>query len=100
MVLSPVALACVARGAVGLGRQIELSPGLLRYEARLAQLGGMVMFVFLVGASLWVVDGGPGPRNLFHVGAIDIAGIASRSLGQVGALATAPLPRGARDGPR
>ena len=34
MVLSPVALACVALGAVGLGRQIELSPRLLRYEAR------------------------------------------------------------------
>ena len=76
MVLSPVALMCVGLGAVGLGRQIELSPRLLRYEARLAQLGGMVMFVFLVGASLWVVDGGPGPRNLFHVGAIDFANVA------------------------
>ena len=35
-----------------------------------------VMVVFLLGASLWVVDGGPGPRGLFHVGAIDIASIA------------------------
>jgi len=102
MVLSPVALACVALGAVGLGRQIELSPRLLHYEARLAQLGGMVMFVFLVGASLWVVDGGPGPRNLFHVGAIDIAGIgvmvvalvtAGRALQLIGPN---PGPRAAR----
>lgn len=76
MVLSPVAWASLALGAVRLGREIELAPGLLHYEARLAQLGGAVMVVFLVGASLWVVDGGPGPRGLFHVGAIDIASIA------------------------
>ena len=34
------------------------------------------MVVFLVGASLGVVDGGPGPRKLFHVGAIDLVNIA------------------------
>ncbi len=76
MVLSPIALTCLAVGAVRLGRRIELSPRLLHFEARLARLGGSVMVVFLVGASLWVVDGGPGPRNLFHVGAIDVVSIA------------------------
>jgi hypothetical protein len=75
MVVSPVALVCFGIGAVRLVREIELSPRLLRFEARLAQLGGMVMVLFLIGASLWVVDGGPGPRNLFHVGAIDIGSI-------------------------
>jgi hypothetical protein len=72
MVVSPIALMCFAIGAVRLVREIELSPRLLWFEARLAPLGGMVMVMFLIGASLWVVDGGPGPRNLFHVGLIDI----------------------------
>jgi hypothetical protein len=75
MVLCPIALLCVGIGAFRAARQIELSPRLLRFEARLAQLAGAVMVTFLVGASLWVVDGGPGPRNLFHVGVIDIASI-------------------------
>ncbi len=75
MVVSPVALACLGVGAVQLVRRMEFSPGLVRFEARLAQSGGVVMFVFLLGAGLWVVDGGPGPRNLFHVGAIDVASI-------------------------
>ena len=75
MVVCPIALMCVGIGAVRLVREIELSPRLLHFEARLAQLGGMVMVLFLIGASLWVVDGGPGPRNLFHVGAIDIGSI-------------------------
>jgi hypothetical protein len=85
MVVSPIALVCFAVGAVGLVRKIELSPKLLRFEARLAQLGGMVMVMFLIGASLWVVDGGPGPRNLFHVGVIDIGSICV----MVASLATA-----------
>jgi hypothetical protein len=75
MVVSPIALVCFGVGAVRLARVIELSPQLLRFEARLARFGGVVMVVFLLGASLWVVDGGPGPRNLFHVGVIDIGSI-------------------------
>ena len=85
MVVSPIALMCFGIGAVRLVREIELSPRLLRFEARLAQLGGMVMVMFLIGASLWVVDGGPGPRNLFHVGAIDIGSVCV----MLAALATA-----------
>jgi hypothetical protein len=30
------------------------------------------MTAFFAGAALWVLDGGPGPRNLFHIGAIDV----------------------------
>src|SRR6204780_3499668 len=85
MVVGPIALACFGIGAVRLVQEIELPPKLLRFEARLAQLGGVVMVVFLIGASLWVVDGGPGPRNLFHVGAIDIGSICV----MVASLATA-----------
>ena len=75
MVVSPIALMFLGLGAVRLVREIELSPRLLRFEALLAQLGGVVMVLFLIGACLWVVDGGPGPRNLFHVGAIDVGSI-------------------------
>ncbi len=32
----------------------------------------VAMAAFLTGAALWVIDGGPGPRNLFHVGSIDV----------------------------
>ena len=85
MVVSPLALLCLGIGAVRLVREVDLSPNLLRFEARLAQFGGAVMVLFLTGASLWVVDGGPGPRNLFHVGAIDVGGICV----MVAALATA-----------
>jgi hypothetical protein len=34
------------------------------------------MAIFLAGTCCWVVDGGPGPRNLFHAGAIDVSGLA------------------------
>jgi hypothetical protein len=34
------------------------------------------MVVFLAGSCSWLVAGGPGPRNLFHAGAIDVAGVA------------------------
>jgi hypothetical protein len=30
------------------------------------------MALFLTGAALWVVDGSAGPRNLFHIGSIDV----------------------------
>jgi hypothetical protein len=33
------------------------------------------MVAFLLGSCAWVIDGVPGPRNLFHTGAIDVAGI-------------------------
>ena len=43
------------------------------------------MVVFFTGAALWVVDGAPGPHNLFHVGAIDVLEL----LAMLGALALA-----------
>jgi hypothetical protein len=30
------------------------------------------MTAFLFGSCIWVMDGGPGPRNLFHTGPIDV----------------------------
>jgi hypothetical protein len=34
------------------------------------------MAVFFAGCCAWIIDGGPGLRNLFHAGAIDAAGVA------------------------
>jgi hypothetical protein len=31
--------------------------------------------MFLAGAASWVLSGGPGPRELFRVGTIDLAGV-------------------------
>jgi hypothetical protein len=71
MAVSPVALAVVLVGVAKLIRRLEFPDGVLRYERRLAYAATMVMAAFFTGAGLWVFDGGPGPRNLFHIGAID-----------------------------
>ena len=46
----------------------------LDVEIRLGTAACAAMAVFLGGCCGWIVDGGPGPRNLFHAGAIDTAG--------------------------
>jgi hypothetical protein len=93
MVVSPIALVGAVVGAAKCVRRLELSPRTLRYEARLTQVATVGMVAFLVAAGAWVLDGGPGPRNLFHVGAIDAVGlvvmavalaIAGRAIQQVG----------------
>jgi hypothetical protein len=73
MAVSPVAMICLAAGAAKTLRRLDLSPRILRYETRLATGAYAGMIVFLGGACCWVIDGGPGPRNLFHAGVIDAA---------------------------
>ena len=46
-----------------------------RDEAFLARVSVCGMSAFLVGSCVWVIDRGPGPKNLFHTGAIDIAAL-------------------------
>ncbi len=77
MAISPVAVICLVVGAAKTVRRLELSPRVLRYEARLGRMATLGMSVFVVGSCCWMVDGGPGPRNLFHAGAIDIVGLAA-----------------------
>jgi hypothetical protein len=72
MMVSPVAFVSVLVGGAKLVRRLELSPRLLAYERRLALVATVAMATFFTGAALWVFDGGPGPRNLFHIGAIDV----------------------------
>jgi hypothetical protein len=73
MVVSPVALACVAGGVAVLFRRVDLSPRVLRFEAWLGRAACFVMAVFLAAAWLWMSDG---DRGLFHPGIIDVAGLA------------------------
>jgi hypothetical protein len=76
MALSPLAVACVVAGAATAVRRTELSPGVLDFEARLGAATCVTMAVFLGGCCVWIADRAPGPGNLFHPGAIDVAGAA------------------------
>ncbi len=72
MVVSPVALVAILIGLAKLVLRLDLSPRVLLHERRLAYAITLAMAAFFTGAGMWVFDGGPGPRNLFHIGAIDI----------------------------
>ena len=67
-------MACVVVGAAMAVRRTELSPGVLRFEIRLGIAACVTMVVFLGGCCAWITDRAPGPGNLFHPGAIDVAG--------------------------
>jgi hypothetical protein len=51
------------------------------------------MAVFLGGCCAWIVDGGPGPRNLFHAGAIDAAGVGVLTIAFLAARQAARMAR-------
>ena len=72
MATSPIAIVCVVLGAASTVRRLELSPKVLYFESRLGSLASLVMIAFLTGCCFWIVDGGTGPRDLFHIGAINI----------------------------
>lgn len=96
MAASPVALVAAVAGGAKVIRRLELSPRVLRFEFALARLACGAMIVFVAAASLWIAAGGTGPRNLFHVGAIDFAAVAAMAASllvavRVGADARAAL---------
>ena len=76
MAASPVAMAFVTGGTATAIRRADLPASVLRYEIRLGVAACATMVVFLSGCCAWLIDGGPGPRNLFHAGAIDIVAAA------------------------
>lgn len=75
MGVSPAAVIGLVVGATQTLRRLDLSPRTLRYEGRLSKVATLGMLVFLGGCGSWILDGGPGPRNLFHTGAIDVGGL-------------------------
>ncbi len=80
MLGSPVAVAALIVGATRIVRQVHLSPRVIRYERRLGLLAAVTTALYLTGAALWVVDGGPGPRNLFRIGSIDVVELVALAL--------------------
>jgi len=76
MAVSPLALLAVLVGAAKALRRLPLSARVLRYELWLGAGATIAMAVFLAGAGSWVMSGGPAPRQLFRVGAIDGMGLA------------------------
>jgi len=99
MMGSPLAVALVIGGAAMAVRRAELSPRVLDFETRLSTAACAAMAVFLAGCCAWIVDGGPGPRNLFHAGAIDVAGAVVMTIALAGARQAARLARQAVRGP-
>lgn len=71
MALSPLAMIAIVVGATKTVRRLELSDRVLRYEARLAGVATTAMIAFVAASCAWIIDGGAGPRNLFHTGTID-----------------------------
>jgi hypothetical protein len=80
MLVSPIALVSVVVGATKIMRRLDISPRLVRFEIVLGEFAALVMIVVLGGAGSWIVNGGAGPRNLFHTGAIDLAGVVAMTL--------------------
>jgi hypothetical protein len=75
MALSPLAVIGLVGGAATLVRRTDLSARVLDFETRLGTAACAVMAVFLGGCCTWILNQEPGPRNLFHPGAIDTAGV-------------------------
>jgi hypothetical protein len=98
MAASPVALVAAVAGGARTIRRLELSPRVLRFELALARLACGAMIVFVAAVCCWIASGGTGPRNLFHVGAIDLAAVVALVAAllvarRVGADARAALAR-------
>ena len=76
MAVSPLALVCLVLGAAQTLRRVELSPRALAFERRIGVAACFAMVLFMGAALAWIADGGPGPRLLFHVGAVDVLDLA------------------------
>ena len=80
MAVSPIAIGCVVVGAASTVMRLELSSKMLRYESRLGSIASFAMIAFLTGSCFWIIDGGTGPRDLFHIGAINIVEVVAMGL--------------------
>jgi hypothetical protein len=76
MVVSPAAALCLVIGVAQIVRRVPCPPAVRHAEAWLGTVAAAGMTVFLSAAACWVTEGGPGPHELFHAGAIDVTGLA------------------------
>jgi hypothetical protein len=86
MAISPIAMTSAVIGAAMTVGRLDLSLRVLRYEAALGAVATITMVGFLVGACYWLVDGGTGPRNLFHLGTIDVIEVVMMAVALIVAL--------------
>lgn len=76
MALSPSAWLLLIIAALRVVDQARLGLRFQRWAIGAGAGAVGLMAVFLAGAGTWVLTGGPGPRNLFAVGTIDLATVA------------------------
>jgi hypothetical protein len=76
MALTPLAACGLMTGVARLMRRLERSPRALCYESWLGRVAGGGMLLFLCGVARWLAVAAAGPRSAFHVGSIDVAGLA------------------------
>jgi hypothetical protein len=96
MAVSPLALTALVGGAAMVVRRAELSPRVLDFEVRLGVAACGTMAVFWLACCAWIINGGSGPRNLFHAGAIDVAGVVVMAIALAVARQAARMARVAR----
>jgi hypothetical protein len=89
-------MAIAVIGSTKIVRRVQLSPRVLRFEILLGRLAACAMALFLVAASLWTLRGGPGPRGLFDVGAIDRFALVAMAASLVLAVQSLRRARGVR----
>ncbi len=76
MALTPLAAACAITGLVLLLRRLDRPARSLYFEIWLGRVAGAGMILFLGGVLRWLTAAGAGLRPAFHIGSIDIAGLA------------------------
>src|SRR5262249_22191798 len=76
MALTPLAAVGLTTGVVQVLRRLGRSHRELYFETWLGRVAGSGMILFLVGALRWLSSAGVGSRPAFHVGPIDVAGLA------------------------
>lgn len=76
MAISPFAWLTLLAAGIATVSRLQLTPRLHRWAVLIGGAVVGMMIVFLAGAGIWVFSSGPGPRNLFAVGTIDVAVVA------------------------
>jgi hypothetical protein len=71
MIGSPIAMVMVVVGSTKVVRRAHLTERVLRAEMVLGRSAASAMVLFILATGLWMLNAGPGRRNLFATGAID-----------------------------
>ena len=76
MTLAPLAAGGLMTGVAQLIRRLDRSPRALCFERWLGRVGCAGMLLFLGGVLRWLSSAATGQPVLFHVGSVDVAGLA------------------------